>query len=339
MRATPLPFLTTPTELVVGGISCRIGLVGVDLYAMEFTKIVDTTSNERTQGSSETRGAVYHRFETKASSLDNACQIATGLAQRLDAALAGKQSFRITGRVKWWSDAKGYGFIIPDSGAEDVFIHFSELVMKGFKSVSEGERVSFEVKPAKFGPSGGQVARVNHSEDFASLTQLGFHPENIALALVDGSIRVIAVAPDGRWHLLDDVDRRHALLYVWSLESSLYRTAVEELEALINDPHVREADLHDFFERHPDFILNDDYRAAHSKVVLESDEGPLIPDFLLEPATSNLLCDLLELKLPDVSIDVTKPRRVRFSAAVAEACAQLRTYRDFFEETRNRERF
>ncbi len=339
MRASPLPFSTVPTDLMVGGIACRVGLVGVDVYAMEFTKMVDTSTGERTKGKPDRREAVLHRAETKASSIDSACLIATGLAQRLEAALEGRQSFRITGRIKWWNDSKGYGFIIPDSGSEDVFLHHSELVMEGLKTVSEGERMSFEIELLKRGPMAGKVARVNHPEDFTSLTQLGFHPENIALALVDGSIRVIAVEPDGRLHLLDNVDRRHALLYVWSLEASLYRIAVEELEALINDRQVRESDLHDFFERHPNFILTDDYREAHSKVVLESDEGPLIPDFLLEPVTSNPLCDLLELKLPDVRIDVTKPRRVRFSAAVAEACAQLRTYRDFFEETRNRERF
>ena len=333
-------------DFSIGGIDCRVRYLGGDVYAMDFVTQVSLSTTERAKGY-ESRQALVHRAETKAASVESACAVATALAQRLQAAFTVKgtphndsaASFRVTGMVKWFNDAKGYGFITPDSGAEDVFLHFSFLLMQGFKSVSEGDPVSFELRLARLGPQAEQVARLDHAEDFASLRKLGFRPENIALTLIDGSIRVIAIAPDGRWHLVDDYDRHHSLLYVWSLESTLYRVAVEELEALINDPHVREDDLHDFFQRNPDFILTDDYRAAHSKVVLESDDGTLVPDFLLEPVGSAALCDVLELKLPDVNIDVSKPRRARFSAAVAEACAQLRVYRDFFEERRNRERF
>lgn len=54
---------------------------------------------------------------------------------------------------------------------------------------------------------------------------------------------------------------------------------------MINRPDLREEDFHQFFERYPQFILNDEYKAAHSKIVLERDtDGPLIPDFVLEPA-------------------------------------------------------
>jgi cold shock CspA family protein len=339
MRASPVSFLTHPTELLVSGITCRIGRVRGEAYLVEFAKVVENTPSEIERVGASTREAILHRIETQASSIESARRIAIGLAQRLAAAIDNATSFRVSGQVKWWNDTKGFGFIMPDSTADDVFVHHSALVMPGFKTLSENQLVSFDLDCGKFGTAARQVVRLDHPEDLDLLDQLSIADENLALALIDGIIRVIAVAPDGRWHLLDDLDRRHALLYVWSLEASLYRTAVEELEALINDPNVREGDLHDFFERHPDFILTEDYSAAHSKVVLESDDGPLIPDFLLEPATSNPLCDLLELKLPDVRIDVMKPRRTRFSAAVAEACAQLRTYRDFFEETRNRQRF
>jgi len=50
-----------------------------------------------------------------------------------------------TGTVKWFNDAKGYGFVTPDDGGEDLFAHFSAINMQGFKTLKEGQKVSFEV--------------------------------------------------------------------------------------------------------------------------------------------------------------------------------------------------
>jgi len=50
-----------------------------------------------------------------------------------------------TGTVKWFNDAKGYGFITPDDGSEDLFAHFSAIQMQGFKTLKEGQKVSFEI--------------------------------------------------------------------------------------------------------------------------------------------------------------------------------------------------
>ena len=50
-----------------------------------------------------------------------------------------------TGTVKWFNDAKGFGFITPDEGGEDLFAHFSAIQMNGFKTLKEGQKVSFEI--------------------------------------------------------------------------------------------------------------------------------------------------------------------------------------------------
>jgi CspA family cold shock protein len=61
------------------------------------------------------------------------------------------------GTVKWFNDAKGFGFIAPEDGSADVFVHYSAIASKGFRSLQEGQRVSFEVVQ---GPKGSQAANV-----------------------------------------------------------------------------------------------------------------------------------------------------------------------------------
>ncbi len=62
-----------------------------------------------------------------------------------------------TGTVKWFNDAKGFGFITPDGGGEDLFAHFSAINMPGFKTLKEGQKVSFEVTQ---GPKGKQASNI-----------------------------------------------------------------------------------------------------------------------------------------------------------------------------------
>ena len=62
-----------------------------------------------------------------------------------------------TGTVKWFNDAKGFGFITPDDGGGDLFAHFSEVQGSGFKSLQENQKVTFEVKQ---GPKGKQAANI-----------------------------------------------------------------------------------------------------------------------------------------------------------------------------------
>ena len=62
-----------------------------------------------------------------------------------------------TGTVKWFNESKGFGFISPDDGSKDVFVHFSAIVNDGFRTLAEGQQVTFDVED---GPKGPQATNV-----------------------------------------------------------------------------------------------------------------------------------------------------------------------------------
>ena len=62
-----------------------------------------------------------------------------------------------TGTVKWFNESKGFGFITPDDGSKDVFVHFSSISSSGFRTLTEGQAVRFQVEN---GPKGPQAANV-----------------------------------------------------------------------------------------------------------------------------------------------------------------------------------
>ena len=65
-----------------------------------------------------------------------------------------------TGKVKWFNESKGYGFITADDGSKDVFVHYSSIVGEGFKTLREGQAVSYDVQDSPKGPTATNVQPV-----------------------------------------------------------------------------------------------------------------------------------------------------------------------------------
>ncbi|MDQ3940491.1 MAG: cold shock domain-containing protein [Actinomycetota bacterium] len=63
-----------------------------------------------------------------------------------------------TGTVKWFNEAKGYGFITPEDGSKDLFVHFSNIQTEGFKTLAEGASVTFEAREGQKGPEATNVS-------------------------------------------------------------------------------------------------------------------------------------------------------------------------------------
>jgi CspA family cold shock protein len=73
-------------------------------------------------------------------------------------------SERITGTVKWFSRVKGYGFISPDNGEKDVFVHFSAIQGDGYRNLEEGQKVEFTIEDSPKGPQAANVVDLGQKE-------------------------------------------------------------------------------------------------------------------------------------------------------------------------------
>ena len=67
---------------------------------------------------------------------------------------------RTTGKVKWFNDAKGFGFITPDDGSKDCFVHHSAIQGGGFRTLAEGERVEFDIVQGQKNPAAENVTKI-----------------------------------------------------------------------------------------------------------------------------------------------------------------------------------
>jgi CspA family cold shock protein len=94
------------------------------------------------------------------------------------------------GTVKWFNGEKGFGFISPEDGRADVFVHFSQIAGSGFRNLEENQRVEFDVEAGHKGPQAANVAPSNnltalttgppgspHHVEFLSVQPAGLHPE------------------------------------------------------------------------------------------------------------------------------------------------------------------
>jgi hypothetical protein len=159
----------------------------------------------------------------------------------------------------------------------------------------------------------------------------------LALALLEGRLRVVAVTPDGEFQFLDSASRVFDLLYTYTSETKALNLAIQELEDLLNSPSSKESNFQKFFERNPDFVKTDEHIAVRSDIYLARDNQPTLkPDFFLRPIDPAKSWDLLELKLPTAPLYITKANRERLSQAVMEARAQLLTYQAYFDEADRR---
>jgi CspA family cold shock protein len=85
--------------------------------------------------------------------------VRVGAVRSLDNGIHQEQAMRTTGKVKWFNDAKGFGFITPDNGEKDCFVHYSAIQGSGFKSLAEGDAVEFDMVQGQKGPAAENVTK------------------------------------------------------------------------------------------------------------------------------------------------------------------------------------
>jgi cold shock protein len=111
------------------------------------------------------------------------------------------------GTVKWFNDEKGYGFITPDDGGEDLFVHHTGIAGRGFKSLEEGDKVSYEVTQGRKG-----IQAVNVSKGSTDRPDSRGAEELLRVPLdVEGAARILVkhFDPDDLyWAMVEEVRRR-----------------------------------------------------------------------------------------------------------------------------------
>lgn len=178
---------------------------------------------------------------------------------------------------------------------------------------------------------GNLVAALKALESRSNLSVVADGQRLAVLPTAELAATPVAAAPGALWTAVPH-------LYVPRVAKA-WQHQVRQFEALINQPSVKEAHLQRFFEEHPHFLRGIDYSRVIAHPVLEriDAQGNLIPDFFLQPIHGEF-ADIWDLKLPTMPLVVGTKDRMRLSSAVMEALAQVREYRDYFEDASNRQR-
>ena len=211
------------------------------------------------------------------------------------------------GTVKWFNADKGYGFISNDSGGEDVFVHFSAIMTDGYKTLAEGQKVTFEIEVDP--KNSTKLRAVNKVPDGHSHPAQDTPKSSEALlrfiAQEDGYIKICLQTDEGNTYYTDGSTKLFDLLYV--VQYTHWTNILKDLEYLINDPGATEHDLQIYFETHPELLLGDDYDVVLPQAVITyDDEKSWKADFVLSPCNQNEFAKILELKIPKMNI-INKP--------------------------------
>jgi hypothetical protein len=167
----------------------------------------------------------------------------------------------------------------------------------------------------------------------ARLAAMGVAPSNIVIFEYEGRLRAAPVLQGVPASVIAPSKQPlYAAPYVPHL-ATIWRGQLEEFEALLADSNASESTFQRFFERNPHFLQRIEYSrvVAHPSLIRE-DDGPLIPDFMLQPLGSKL-ANILDLKRPDAKLVTGRKDRRHFAQGVHEAIAQVREYRDYFERS------
>jgi CspA family cold shock protein len=129
-----------------------------------------------------------------------------------------KERRAMKGIVKWFNESKGFGFITSEKG-EDIFCHYSSIQTNGFKNLTEGESVIFDVEPGPKGPKAINIYPQRENKEEQSAQDEIPEQDYLAFALFGDKIRMVSLTADGSYRFLDQVHNLHSILYIASSET------------------------------------------------------------------------------------------------------------------------